>query len=383
MATPWIQKPRSLWRRLPFLLWDTLLVVIVVYMLFCYAYSIMTISIPFQDLFGLGISTTNYICALSVTFYHALYGPRLKKITDNMDSIAAVICTNNLGGAERFHKRYATNSKLMSVFTTLSIHFSAYLPFTYFFEVPVTDYFTGKYRSRFPVKINSPFYDREPGVYELVLGIMSLCVSSSIGKKTATDCLFMTLFMIQRNFLYFLSDSMKDLEKEFLTGDNKLFKKKLSIWIKLHQDIRRNAEELVLTFSPVIIIYYVSVIGNIVCAAFIQMKKDNDSMFQSICMSIYVMVALTYLFLLSDAAGRLTVEAEKLAFVVYSSPWYESNKTNTDTLRLVVTISNKPIHVTAYKAPVFLLNRETFLTFVASALSAFVTFSQMKDRFDQ
>lgn len=192
-----------------------------------------------QDLFGLGISTTNYICALSVTFYHALYGPRLKKVTDDMDSIAETICANGLGGAERFHKQYKTNSKLMTLFSALSIHFSAYLPFTYFFEVPITDYFTGNYRSRFPVKINSPFYDREPGVYELVLAIMSFCVSSSIGKKTATDCLFMTLFMIQTSFLKYLSDSMNDLEKDFLSGDNKLIKKKLRLWIKLHQDVIR------------------------------------------------------------------------------------------------------------------------------------------------
>ncbi|CAH1405048.1 unnamed protein product [Nezara viridula] len=103
-----------------------------------------------------------------------------------------------------------------------------------------------------------------------------------------------------------------------------------------------NTEELVDAFSPVVIIYYMTTIGIVVCGAFVQSMAQN------------------------------------LAFIVYSSPWYDMVKNNADMIRLVITISTRRIEVTAYRAPTFLLNRETFAKFIVTAISAFVTLCQMK-----
>ncbi|KAE8573414.1 odorant receptor 4-like [Halyomorpha halys] len=381
LATPWIEKP-TLLSRVPFLLYDGLLVAIVVYMLCCYGYSITTITIPFQELCGLGVSTSNFICALLVTFYQAHYSQDLKRITDNMDRIAERILASDLRGADHFLQLYKRTSKLMAILTDYSIFFSFTLPIVYCFPVPVMDWMEGHYRSRHPVRIANPFNDKIPGVYELIAIVVACSIAFSTSKKAAMDCLFVTFFSIQSDFLKYLSVAMSELQKELRDEDSPLTRNKLITWFRLHQDIIRNTNDLIETISPVIITYYMTTIGIVVCGAFVQSMKENELFIQSISIGGYIMITLIYYFLLSNTADELTTEAQKLAFVVYSTPWYDMKKRNADMVQLVVTISTRPIEVTAYMAPTFLLNRETYAKFLVGAISAFITLCQMKFLYD-
>nr|WVD93654.1 odorant receptor 41 [Graphosoma rubrolineatum] len=377
LATPWVEKP-SLLSRVPLLLYDSLLIAIVVYMLCCYLYSVTTITIPFQELCGLGVSTSNFICALLVTFYQIRYSKDLKRITDNMDRIAERILDSDLTGADHFLQLYQRTSKLMAILTNHSIFFSFTLPLVYCFPVPLMDWMEGHYRSRQPFRIANPFNDKLPGVYELIWLVMTCSISYSTSKKAATDCLFVTLFSIQSDFLKYLSTAMTELQKELKFENSTQVRIKLVLWFNLHQDILRNNQELVEAFSPVVIIYYMTTIGIVVCGAFVQSMKENELIIQSISIGGYIVITLVYYFLLSNTADELTSEAQNLAFVVYSIPWYDMVKKNADLLRLAITISTRRIEITAYRAPTFLLNRETFAKFIVTAISAFVTLCQMK-----
>ncbi|CAH1405047.1 unnamed protein product [Nezara viridula] len=248
---PWIEKP-SLLGRVPFLLYDSLLVAIVVYMLCCYGYSITTITIPFQ--------------------------------------------------------LYKRTSKVMAILTDNSIFFSFTLPFIYCFPVPVMDWMEGHYRSRHPLRIANPFNDKVPGVYELIALIIACSIAFSTSKKAAMDCLFVTLFSIQSDFLKYLSVAMSELQKELSNEDSKQVRDKLILWFRLQQEIVRNTHELIDTFSPVIMIYYMTTIGIVVCGAFVQSMKENELVIQSISIGGYIMITLVYYFLLSNTADELTAE---------------------------------------------------------------------------
>nr|XP_024216598.1 uncharacterized protein LOC112210730 [Halyomorpha halys] len=236
LATPWIEMP-SLLGRLPYLFYNSLLVSIVVYMLCCYVYSVTTITIPFQELCGLGVSTSNFTCALMLTFYQISYSEELKRITDNMDRIAERILSGELAGAEHFLKLYKRTSRLMAILTNQSIFFSFALPLVYSFPVPLMDWMEGHYRSRHPFRIASPFDDKLPGVYELIMLIMTCSISYSTSKKAAMDCLFVTLFTIQSDFLKYLSVAMTELQKELKIGNSTQVRNKFVLWFRLHQDI--------------------------------------------------------------------------------------------------------------------------------------------------
>nr|WVD93653.1 odorant receptor 40 [Graphosoma rubrolineatum] len=377
MPTPWLKKSSSIWRS-AYLFYDMFLMALVAYILSCYVYTIMTMSIPFQDLCGLGVSTSNYLSGFLATIHQSLFRARLKRLTDKLDNIAKEIIFSGLGEEHSFLRLYNKNAKLMTTLVNKSVILGAMAPPIYCLSVPAMDWFAGQYRSHFPVLIESPFDERAPVVYEVVVLLVAACMSASIAKKVITDCLFISLFQIEIAFLKYLSLSLTNMKKEFLKGDGALIDKKLKLWIKLHQSVLRSINELILISSPVVIFYYVTVICIVVCGTFVQIMKDNDNIFQSLSISVFISITLVYYFLLANTADQLTVEGQNLAHAAYDTPWYQMKKRHSSLIRMIITISSRPIQLTAYSAPVFLLNRENFAGFVVSAISAFVTFCQMK-----
>ena len=185
-----------------------------------------------------------------MTLYLARFRHRLKRITDDMDRIAERILASELSGADFLRHQYVKNSKLMAVLTNNSIFLSFVLPLIYCLPVPITDWSDGRYRSRHSFRIANPFDDKLPGVYELIAAVMGLSIVYSTSKKSATDCLFVSLFNIQTDFLKYLSVAMSAIREELLrTGNGDLVRGKLILWLQLHQDILRSVPYLSLCYK--------------------------------------------------------------------------------------------------------------------------------------
>ncbi|KAE8573960.1 Odorant receptor 106, partial [Halyomorpha halys] len=72
--------------------------------------------------------------------------------------------------------------------------------------------------------------------------------------------------------------------------------------------------------------------------------------------------------------------AEQVVLAIYNIPWYQMSKRNADMLRLMLLMARNPVKVTAFRAPTFLLNKETFISFIVNTITALMTFSKMNDR---
>ncbi|KAE8574015.1 odorant receptor 10 [Halyomorpha halys] len=380
LSTPWGEKPSFAWR-LIIACYNTLLVIMVCYMLFLYIYPIMKNSIPFAELCLLGNGFALLGCSLAITLYLVLFKGKLKVIIENMDSIADIIHQNELGGAVFLQEMYKKNARLMKVLTNNSIYFGFLTPVIFCWSVPTMGWFSGNYRANLPIQIDSPYDYHIPLVYELMVLLLSCCLAVSTTKKAATDCLFMSLFNIQITFLKYLSITKSYIQDDFRSTNKAIVKRKLIIWIRLHQQINLNIQQLVAIFSPLVILYSVAIIIIVVCGAFVQIMNDSNNLIQSMSIGIYVAMTFLYQFLMSRTADELTHEAMKLAFFAYDLPWYEMKRADADMVRMVILRSNRPIQVTAYCAPIFMLNRETFRGFMVTSISAFVTFCQIKDRY--
>ncbi|KAE8574020.1 uncharacterized protein [Halyomorpha halys] len=377
LPTPWLEKPHSISRVL-LLIYDSIIIIMLLYSVVCYMYSIMTSTISFQDLCSLGLSGGCFVCALLINFYQIQYRKELKHITDTMDSIAEKIIESGLADKDIFVKEYTTNAKFTNNLIKYTLMSMMTTPFIYFLSLPIFEWYAGAYKAHFPVPIENFFNDRLPGVYELIVITIAASISYSSAKKASNDCLFICLFKIQTTFLRYMTLSKEVIEKELLAG-NKNSQRKLLIWVKLHQEIIKNTKELILIFSPVLIVYYVMQIEIVVCGAFVEIKKDNDNLIQSISVGSYVALSIIYYYLLSNTADELTTEAQKLVFMEYNLPWYEMNKRNASMVKMIMTMCNAPVEITAYRGPTFLLNRENFAGFMFATLSAFLTLCQMKD----
>ncbi|XP_014289020.3 odorant receptor 43a [Halyomorpha halys] len=316
-----------------------------------------------------------------ITTYQILYSYRLKEITDKMDSIGKKIMENDLGGKDFFKQEYVKNAKFLSIFTRCSMTSIFTTPFSYFLSVPVVEWFEGNYREHLPLPLANVFDDRQPVVYEIVVIVLSAGISIATAKKAALDSLFISFLSIQTTFLKYLSVAKDEMSKEVRFADDGRSRRKLLTWVKLHQEVIKNIEELVEYFSPIVVVYYIVVIEIVVCGAFVELKKDNDSIVQSISVGSYVMLTVIFYYLLSNKADELTTEVQKMVAAEYNLPWYAMKKSEVSIIKVVLMMCNKPIHITAYQAPVLRLNRETFSQFIVRAISALVTFFQMKDIF--
>ncbi|KAE8574017.1 uncharacterized protein [Halyomorpha halys] len=380
LPNPWAETP-STPRRLLLFCYDSFLVIMVSYMISVYIYSIASISISFADLCSLGTSGCCFMCSLFITLYMALFRKRIKMITEGMDSIAEVIFQNELGGAGLLQEMYQKNAKLMAILTSNSISISFLAPCTYCWSVPFVAWLSGTYRDELPLPLDTSYNYRLPVIYELMVMLISCSIGISTSKKSAVDCFFISLFNIQIDFLKYLSVSKRYLQEEFNSGKDIYIRKKLIMWIKLHQDINMNIQQLLTVFSPVIIVYNLTMVIIVVCGAFVQIKSDSNNLIQSLSIGAYVAIAGLYYYLMAHTAEELTTQAEKLAFSAYDLQWYSLKKADIDMLRMVILRANVPIQVTAYCAPRFILKRETFANFVVTSISAFVTFCQIKDRY--
>ncbi|KAE8573446.1 Odorant receptor 98, partial [Halyomorpha halys] len=88
--------------------------------------------------------------------------------------------------------------------------------------------------------------------------------------------------------------------------------------------------------------------------------KDNENIFQSLSITVFISITLLYYFLLANTADQLTAVAQNVAHAAFDVPWYQMEKKHSTMVRMVIAMANRPIRLTAYRAPIFVLNRENY-----------------------
>nr|XP_024216431.1 uncharacterized protein LOC106680639 [Halyomorpha halys] len=224
-----------------------------------------------------------------------------------------------------------------------------------------------------------PFDDHKPGFYEMTFLIQTLGLVCGDLKKFANDCFFLSLFRTQTVYVKYMSASIRDLGEEFKkTGDLNL-KKKLIKWIEIHDHFIRNFNELLSLYTPVICIYYANLICTVVLCIFTQLQEKKFGIIEGIGLGGFFSANVFQLYLQCAANDDFIVEADNLALEIYKTPWYEIDKTNKGIIRTMFLMASRPVEITAFKSPTLRLNKEAFLAFVASTITAVMTFKNMSD----
>ncbi|CAH1408114.1 unnamed protein product [Nezara viridula] len=278
-----------------------------------------------------------------LTLYYMLFKERLKMFSENCNALNYNIMNAELDHSDFFKDTYLQVSNSNNKFTRNVLFFVFWTPVIYCVPTPIIDLCNGEYRRHHPLTISYPYDDHSPGIYEITFFLQMLGILYGDMKKFANDCFFLTVFRIHTVYLKYLSASMRSLGKEFGKYDDAVVKRKLITWLKLHDNLVRNVSELISLYAPVICIYYANLICMVVFGIFTQIK------------------------------------ANKLASEIYNTPWYEVNKTNKDIIRLIQRMANRPVDITAYRAPTLRLNKESFLAFITSTITAVVAFSKMSE----
>ncbi|CAH1408113.1 unnamed protein product [Nezara viridula] len=313
-----------------------------------------------------------------LTVYYTLYHMRIKRFLENSDALSRQILNSELGQTENFQKNFLTIAKKNNSFTKIVLIFVFWTPILYNIPTPLIDIYNQKYRSTQPLFLLYPYDDHKPGIYEVTFISQTLGLLCGDMKKFANDCFFLTLFRTQTLYLIYLSESIQDLGKEFKKSGDLIIKKKLTKWVKLHDHFIRNFSELISLYTPVICIYYVNLICTVVLCLFAQLQSD-DGLIDGLGLISFLSVNIFQLYLQCATNDVFSVEAENLALEIYKTPWYEVDKTNKGILRTMLLMASKPVEITAFKSPTLRLNKEAFLAFVASTITAVMSFKKMSD----
>nr|WVD93649.1 odorant receptor 36 [Graphosoma rubrolineatum] len=381
LRLPWV-KYQSRWSHFCYSTYDIFLFTIGLYQFVCSACSIILVP-TFQDMCTLGIVTSVLATGGSITLFYFFYQNRLEKFTDNWNLLNEKILTSSSDSKEFFRQLFLQVAKSNESFGKTILFFVFWTPIIYCSPVPIIDAIKNSYRTNLPLPILYPYDDRQAGVYEITFLLHMMGLVISVMKKFGNDCFFLSLFKIHNAYLRYISVLIKKEGEKFKKNNNRIFKQKLISWIKIHQQIVKNSQDLIKLYTPIIIIYYVNLICIVVFGLFTQIKNDRDSSVQRFGTAMFCTVNIFQLYMQCSSAEQLSTEAEKVAEEVYNTPWNEVDECNAEIIRLVLKIANRPVEVTAFKAPTFLLNKQTFITFVVNTIRAFMTFSKMSDLRDQ
>nr|AXX83047.1 odorant receptor [Yemma signatus] len=359
-------------------LYDVLVFMFSVYIIICSLYSTMQAS--FQDLCQLGIVVSQMTNGILITFHYIAYQKIMCKINIRMDSLTERILCSPLGHQADFVRTIEADRDLISIFTKVSIIFNMIASVLYVLPMPLMDYLAGRERARLPIPIVflGQAYSTAISYEAMVLQEVFVLVYCSI-KKIGNDCIFLSFFKIQSAYIKYLTITMKSLGAELVKNGGEDKEKKLHHWISLHQDVTRGTQELVSLYAPLIVLYYTNLICIIALGLFVQLKAENVDSIQSTATALWISTLIFVLYLQSAVADEVREESIRLASEAYFIPWYKMKKEIGQSLRLVIMNANHPILVTAYRATAFILNKETFLGFIANVITAYMGFSKIDD----
>nr|QQP19745.1 olfactory receptor 50 [Tropidothorax elegans] len=375
---PWLRfsaASRALWT-----CYDIMVFCFSAYIIASSGYSI-AVKATFQDLCQLGIVTSQMTNGILITFHYLVFQQRMKGIQERLDSLTNRILSSPLSGGEDFLRTVTSDRDLITVFTKVSMTFNVIASFLYCLPMPLMDFLSGQYRARLPIPmafLGFTGYDR-PFVFEfIVLQEVFVLIYSSI-KKIGNDCIFLSFFKIQSAYIKYLTSTIQVLGEELIEDGRVGMETKFHHWISLHQDVLNGIHELVSLYAPLIVLYYTNIICIIAFGLFVQLKMDNVDTIQSLATALWISTLIFVLFLQSAVADEIREESDKLANATYFTPWYRMKRDVGQSLKLVILNANHPINITGYRANAFILNKETFLGFIANVITVYMGFSKIDD----
>nr|XP_024215943.1 uncharacterized protein LOC106681103 [Halyomorpha halys] len=117
----------------------------------------------------------------------------------------------------------------------------------------------------------------------------------------------------------------------------------------------------------------------VVFGLFTQIKNDRDNFIQGFGIGGFGIINIFQLYMMCSSAEVLATESERVALAIYDIRWYQMNRSNGEMLRLMLFMAKNPVQVTAFRARTFLLNKESFIGFITSSLTALMTFTKIND----
>nr|WVD93689.1 odorant receptor 82 [Graphosoma rubrolineatum] len=314
-----------------------------------------------------------------LTVYYAFYHMRIKRFFELSDELSERILNSELSQTENFRRNYLSVAKSNNSLTKIALTFIFWTPILYNLPTPLIDLYNQEYRKTHPVYLLYPFDVHKPGTYEITFILLTLGLLCGDMKKFASDCFFLTTFRTQIVYLKFLSASIRDLGQEFKKKEDFILKKKLIKWIELHNHFIRNFSELISLYTPVICIYYANLMSTVVLLLFTQLQEEKNGLIESLGLAGFVSANVFQLYMQCATNDDFSVEADNLALGIYNTPWHEVEKKNKVMILIMLIVASKPVEITAFKSPTLRLNKEAFLSFVASTITAVMSFKKMSD----
>ncbi|CAH1392356.1 unnamed protein product [Nezara viridula] len=379
----WIQKPsKYVWLLL--ITYDSFTVAVTCFVLYLYIYTLTQDNVPFEEVNVLPPAICFKCCVLAISLLQFLDKGRMKQLSDDLDALARTIIESDLGQEgsvkESFLLIYSKRSKFLVNYCRTMLYFAIFYFIIYFGSVPLIDWLEGAYRSHYPLPLDTPFDGRRPGIYELLVFATAFSLTMVSGKQINNTCIFLAFFNILRSFLHYLSITMSEMQKtsSFERNDPSI-RRKIRVWIQIHQEVNRNLQVLLKIFSPVVIIYSIYLLLYLMTAIFMQMQKKEENIYQTAAEGLAVIAMVRQIYVIFSTADQITTEAQKLAYVAYELPWYQMDKNMRRTINMIMIMCNKPVRVTGYRAKSFILNRETIAGIMTSAVSGYLTLCQMTE----
>nr|QQP19711.1 olfactory receptor 16 [Tropidothorax elegans] len=308
-----------------------------------------------------------------LTAFYALSLKKITKITQNMDQLCDAILNAGLGRPEVYEKLYYDDAKLFHSFIKIMGPIIIMCPVVFIATGPIFGLINGTYGTQLSIPIHCQFEENNRSIYEIVAFFEFWGLFLPVVQKMLHEFMMIAIFRNQTTYLKYLRVALKEVEENSIQ-DPKNTQEKLRIWIKLHQETLRNAHDIIDLFSPVIVFFNMDFIVLLAGGVLVQLYSVNNNIFQLTMIGLYQSLLVVQFYIQCHMADELTIEGESLATAAYSIPWYTLDHKNKGFIRLIINIGNRPLQIMGYRAPAFTLNREIFVSFMASSISAYMAF---------
>nr|QQP19712.1 olfactory receptor 17 [Tropidothorax elegans] len=341
------------------------------YMLACVVVSLCFLQTmaEFTSLMVPGLLT---VAAVLSNIYFSTCDEEIRSLIHNIDEMRLAVQRSPIGRPKILANKLQEHSRFVSLLTKISVFGIGAAAIFFIVPIPLPGVerkaflplLTGFHGSKFSNDAFSVFWK-------------TITLTLTASKKTALDCFFITLFRLQVIYSEHLTDAIR-VQGNGGRFDYKSFRE----WIILHQKLDRNNRALIKLFAPIIVIYYVNLLTIFASSIYILLSNEDTNSIQGLMDILWLISLLILLHLQCSLADDLGVESCKMAQAAFDLSVFGLDKSSGQVVRMAILYTNRPIMVTAYRAPVFLMNRESFVGFIMSVVSCYVTLKRLDGHFE-
>nr|QQP19762.1 olfactory receptor 67 [Tropidothorax elegans] len=353
---------------------ERIVVIFLVYKISCSAYATGHNEKLEDKIYGFSVLVFQLTSFLITVFYWVMKN-EFKELIGNLDKLTLQLQSCGLGHQEIFLKLHKTDSFQITIFVKAMAVTSVISPFCLCLSVPVFGAIKGNYGENPAVPTQCSFEVGHPSIYELLVFQQFLGFAVPGVHKVLHDCIVIALFKIHVSYFKYLSLTLRTLGEDLTSQSD--FQRKLIVWLKLHQQIVSSSISLVRFYSPIIMMYYFSIIGIVAGAILYALRAKEVNVLQFGFQGAYMGIIMFRWYLQCHMAGDLTTEANNIAFEMYCIPWYELSQKTKGFVGTVINMANRAFNVDAFRCPGFRMNQETYQGFCVSIVSSYLAFSKM------